>query len=113
MSFALTSPPYPTLPPHFLYSPACTLTTPAHCLRGPNPSLLLEEQPTVFASIANGSVTSIGRDGSASIAGLADVKDALPTLRHVMRALNAERDADAPVGIPALPDNDYGGAGSE
>ena len=67
-------------------------------------------QPTVFADIAHGLTGStVGRDGSPVVAGLADVKEALPTLRHVMRALNAERDADAPVGIPALPDNDYGG----
>jgi hypothetical protein len=62
-------------------------------------------QPVVYASLmSSGPLPPPAPGALVDPRALPNVKEALPTLRHVMRALNAERDADAPVGIPALPD---------
>lgn len=66
-------------------------------------------QPVVFSTLADGSYKAVDVKTTPNpvLAGLANIREALPTLRHAMRALNAERDPGAPLGIPALPDSNF------
>ena len=67
-------------------------------------------QPVVFAPLVDRNA-SPNPNSVIPLSGLADINAAFRTLREVVHALNADRESGAPVGIPSLPDNDYGGSG--